>query len=402
MVEKPNFRRPPSAPPPTPAPNVSSLAPNQLFRPGEVYISDVNLKTLQQFGYKQGDPIPQGLGRKIQEIQQQITAEIKHESASVVKRPPVVPDKVIDIKDMQPDQVAEVQALLQQARQEGMLQDALKAREASIQSQLPTNAHPSVVAAVRQGLEQQQPGVPDGNMINYAKQLQQVAEQPTLTLIDDTLEAQDATAAAPVKPAPAAPAPAADAAPPSAGGLEPLTHCPRCRFDLSHAFTVEPTERDKMVFLTGFWNGDRFDKDVELLGGKLIVRFRSLTSKEATMALTQVRMDTKTGKVADSAEWYMALMDYRLAMSIAQIRDQSGAVISEVPPIDEIEYEGPADGHPETPLVPLQEFVLSKVLSQESLRRVVGQHHRQFQRLVEALEAMSSEPDFWKGIEPQH
>jgi hypothetical protein len=51
--------------------------------------------------------------------------------------------------------------------------------------------------------------------------------------------------------------------------------------------------------------------------------------------------------------------------------------------------------------VPLREYFDKHVLPQETVRRVVGQHHRQFQRLVEALEANAASPDFFDGIAPQ-
>jgi hypothetical protein len=46
----------------------------------------------------------------------------------------------------------------------------------------------------------------------------------------------------------------------------------------------------------------------------------------------------------------------------------------------------------------MRDYVSANVLSQEVFKRLVGTHLREFQRLIEALEAMALEPSFWTGI----
>jgi hypothetical protein len=47
----------------------------------------------------------------------------------------------------------------------------------------------------------------------------------------------------------------------------------------------------------------------------------------------------------------------------------------------------------------MRDWFYKEIVTQEPLRRIIGQQHREFQRLVEALEAMTSDSSFWKGIE---
>jgi hypothetical protein len=52
-----------------------------------------------------------------------------------------------------------------------------------------------------------------------------------------------------------------------------------------------------------------------------------------------------------------------------------------------------------TGLATMREEFYSKGATQEPVRKMIGNVHQQFQRLVEYFEAMTTESDFWKGIE---
>jgi len=90
------------------------------------------------------------------------------------------------------------------------------------------------------------------------------------------------------------------------------------------------------------------------------------------------------------------LMDYRLACSLDTITNDSGKVLAEVPEL--VMPTSPIDADSQTPIVAQLDIINKNILAQEATRRLVGMHLRQFQRLIESLEAMALEPSFWTGI----
>jgi hypothetical protein len=164
-------------------------------------------------------------------------------------------------------------------------------------------------------------------------------------------------------------------------------------------FEVQPTDRDKEDFLATLLGGTRFKKSYELFGGKIIVTFRGLLADENKLIYRQLVLDQQENKVATEAEWFVQMMDYRLACSLEDIKDKAGKVIAVVPELSEMPFTRNPEQPLETALVKQLEFVSTKILAQEVTRRLVATHLRQFQRLVEALEAMALEPSFWNGIE---
>jgi hypothetical protein len=178
-----------------------------------------------------------------------------------------------------------------------------------------------------------------------------------------------------------------------------LPFCPRCGWDMRQKFEVQPTDRDKEDFLATLLGGTRFKKSYELFGGKIVVTFRGLLADENKLIYRQLVLDQKENKVTTEAEWFVQMMDYRLSCSLEDIKDKKGKVISVVPELSEMPFTQNPDKPLETALVKQLEFVSTTILAQEVTRRLVATHLRQFQRLVEALEAMAIEPSFWNGIE---
>jgi hypothetical protein len=135
-----------------------------------------------------------------------------------------------------------------------------------------------------------------------------------------------------------------------------------------------------------------------MFGGKIIVTFRSLLAEENKLIYRQLVLDQQINKVATEAEWFTQMMDYRMACSLETIADKKGKVIASIPLLEEMSWENTKDEPLATPL-PKQLELVNKHLAQETTRRLVGTHLRQFQRLLEGLEAMALEPNFWNGIE---
>ena len=70
-----------------------------------------------------------------------------------------------------------------------------------------------------------------------------------------------------------------------------------------------------------------------------------------------------------------------------------------MPELHEMPFTRSVENPLATALAGQLDFMNKNILAQEVTRRLVATHLRQFQRLLEALEAMALEPSFWNGIE---
>ena len=314
------------------------------------FVTDFTKNTLAQFGWAPGDAIPVAVGPRLLEIKQEA--------------PPSKNADVLVARDvMTAEQIAEIEQMLAAAKKYGEQKTAeINAQRAHDEET--KNMAPSV-AEVYTKLKTEQPEIID-----------------------------DRDAAVPVNTTPQ-PTPVADNAP-TASVPESVsaTFCPRCGWDMRLKFEVEPTARDKEDFLATLLGGTRYRKKYELFGGKVVVTFRSVLAEENKLIYRQLMYDQKNDVIRTEAEWFVQLMDYRMACSLESIADKTGKLIAAVPELDLR-----ANKKDETALVEQLNAVNNNALAQETTRRLVGTHLRQFQRLVEAIEAMALEPSFWTGIE---
>jgi hypothetical protein len=332
-----------------------------------VYVSDFTKKTLEQFGWKTGDAIPADLGGLMIKMK---------ETLPTSKRDDVLVDKDV----MSEEQIETVTNMLREARDLGRK----KKKEEELNEQTKNMAD---------------------SVSEVYKQIVKATEGPEI--IDDREEAASqseppAPAAAPEKPEEKKeePAPATAATPQPEENLRPavVAYCPRCGWDMRQKFDIVPTDRDKEDFIATLLGGSRFKKKYELFGGKVVITFRSLLAEENKLVYRQLVLDQQKNKVATEAEWFVQMMDYRLACSLETIADKKGKVIASIPLLEEMNWDGNSDEPLATPL-PKQLALVNQHLAQEATRRLVGTHLRQFQRLLEGLEAMALEPNFWNGIE---
>lgn len=329
-----------------------------------VYVSDFTKATLGQFGWKEGDAIPADLG--------QLMIKMK-ETLPTSKRADVLIDKDV----MTEEQTKQIKDMLREARDLGRK----KQREAELDEQT-KNMAPDVAEMYKQ-LELAEPTIVDDRE-EAAAAAEQAVEEPKQA----------------PPPAPATAEPAASTPPAAGEPVDPslVVFCPRCGWDLRQKFEVVPTDRDKEDFLATLLGGARFKKKYELFGGRIVVTFRSLLAEENKLIYRQLVLDQQKNKVATEAEWFVQMMDYRLACSLETVADKNGKVITAIPLLDEMAFTPDSDEPLATPL-PKQLALVNKTMAQEATRRLIGTHLRQFQRLVEALEAMALEPSFWNGIE---
>lgn len=320
------------------------------------FITDFTKKTLEQFGWQTGDAIPITVGPRLLEIKQTIPESSKT-------------DVLIDRDKMSPEHIAEIEALLTDAKAFGEAQSAA-AKKQQEQEEKTKNMSPSVARAYS-----------DINSLQPA-------------IIDDR-DTESSASTRPVADQTPQPTPAGEQAPEaSVPETAPAALCPRCGWDMRLKFEVEPTERDKEDFLATMLGGTRFRKKYELFGGRVVITFRSILAEENKLIYRQLMYDQKNDIIRTEAEWFVQLMDYRMACSLESIADKSGKLIGSIPELNM------GDSKPEqTALVAQLVSVNNNALAQETTRRLIGTHLRQFQRLVEAIEAMALEPSFWTGIE---
>lgn len=325
-----------------------------------VYVSDFTKATLEQFGWKVGDAIPADLGPLMIKMKETLPAS---------KRTDVLVDKEV----MTEEQVEKIRAMLVEAAEIGRK----KKKENEVDEQT-KNMTPEVAEAFKKF--KLQPTIVDDRE-DMATDTPPAEEKPAEQAVEEPKVEEKETPAEPPPPP------------------EPVqVFCPRCGWDMRQKFEVKPTERDKEDFLATLLGGSRFKKKYEMFGGRVVVTFRSLLAEENKLIYRQLVLDQQKNKVATEAEWFVQMMDYRLACSLETISDKSGKVIASIPTLEEMAFEASKDEPLLTPL-PKQLDLINKNLAQEATRRLVGTHLRQFQRLVEGLEAMALEPSFWNGIE---
>lgn len=327
----------------------------------DVHLSDFTKKTLEQFAWKVGEPIPADLGATLLKIKETLPPETAART-----------DVLVDRQHMSEEQVQEILSLLSRAKVA-----AAKLQAAREVDAVTRTMDPSVAAVYHQLAEE---------------------DENSPKIIDD----REAPAASPQPETTAtvAPdAPAEDSEEDTAGLLAAAAppFCPRCGWNMQQQFEVKPTDADKEDFVVSLLGEIRFLKQYELFGGRMVVTFRTLFAEENKRIYRQLVLDQKSGKISTETEWFVQLMEYRLACSLASVTDRSGKILTAIPTLPDL----PADQQPETAeetgLLP-QLALLDAAFKQEGARRIVAGQLREFQRLVEALEAMAVEPSFWNGI----
>ena len=322
------------------------------------YVSEFTGKTLEQFGWKDKDPIPTALGELLLKIKETLPVSPRH-------------DVLVDAGLMAPEMIAQIREMLAEAKVAGKEQEKKKEKQQEL-----NKIAPQLRAQYENAMSQ-------------------------FEVVDDREESVKETSkpAAPPETKPAELPPEPEPASQSASAPAILPFCPRCGWDMRQAFEILPTDRDKEDFLATILGGSRFRKRYELLGGKIIVTFRGLLAEENKLVYRQLILDQQEAKIATEAEWFVQLMDYRLSCSLESIASSTGKVIAMMPELSEMPFAPDKKNPLATPLVDQLNYLNNTVLAQEVTRRLVGLHLRQFQRLLEALEAMALEPSFWTGIE---
>lgn len=391
-------------PVPRPAASQSTLRPEQLpgegrppLEPGKVHMTDMVRKNLEAVGWKDGDPIPGDLGVKLREIQQELikeqeTAKLQDSPLAANWKP--VQASFVNIVDLPPEKQAEIRSYLQEYKEEIATQAEIEKQNEEIERQIPGSIQGEQRDIMREQIAQ-------GRAAQALRAQRQTAGQQIESVIVDDRDAAPAATTAATASAPSPPPPAEPVAALPSSGVPEHTNCQRCNWPLDTPFDVEPTQADKEGFLAAILGLGRFVKQYALLGGNFVLSLRSLSSKESAMVQQQLGAMLRSGEIAGDGAYWAHMIEYRMVLSVATIT-VGGNVVYNVPDIEKWNTETPPTKddviHP-TPIPRLCEYFYKVGAPQEMIRRIIGQEHAKFQRLVEALEAMTSVSDFWQGIE---
>lgn len=422
----PNPLQPKPVPPPVP--QAGTIPPDQLpgqgrppLRTGEVRVSDYTRRQLESVGWKDGDPIPGDLGARLKEMQAEVQrerADAKLEDSELAVGWKPVNASFVSIEDLPVEQQEEIREYLAEYKQQVAAEEQAVKNEADVESRIPPNvqgpqrqvmketimqgeaaakareqrinAQESVVLDDRQTASAPPPEfeVPEGKQ--YGGMLGNTGVADKISALN---AAQAAAAAPPPKPAPA---PEPEPAP------ESMSHgkgpCPRCSWPTEKPFELDITEQDKQKFLIATLGMGRFEKRYSLLGGNMFIYFHSLTTNESEMLQQQLGAMLRSGAIIGDTEYWAHVMEFRLAMSVSKI-EMGGNVTYSMPGLAEWAASQTAETLHPTPIPMLRDYLYDTGITQEPLRRVAGQRHQQFQRLTEALEAMTGDENFWTGIE---
>ena len=195
----------------------------------------------------------------------------------------------------------------------------------------------------------------------------------------------------------------------SAGGTAFHSNCPHCGWDLSAPTIQEPSYDEKMGFLHSVLGQRTFANQYELFGGQVLVRFRTLTTKEMDVVYSQVFKEREAGIVTTVQDYWEKVNRYRLYLQLIYLAAKDGSFTYQLPQGYSEEVNPHAESYyeyePATPdgtfLPEIEDYILQNVLRTESIQRTVNTLCARFNRLLSKLEALVDNSDFWKATGEQ-
>jgi hypothetical protein len=193
------------------------------------------------------------------------------------------------------------------------------------------------------------------------------------------------------------------------GAAAQQTQCPHCSWDLSMPSIQEPSYNEKMGFLHSVLGQKTFINQYEMFGGKVLARFRTLTTKEMDVVYQQVFSEREAGIVTTIQDYWEKVNRYRLYLQLVYLAATDGSFTYQLPEgySDKVNphaasfYEFEPTDPDGTFLPEIENYILEEVLRTESIQRTVNTLCARFNRLISKLEAMIDNSDFWEATEEQ-
>jgi hypothetical protein len=159
---------------------------------------------------------------------------------------------------------------------------------------------------------------------------------------------------------------------------------------------VEVTDQDKLDFLASMGGDVRFVREYKLFGGSVSAAFRSLSRSELDMAVTQAGCDDRDGLIPNQGEFFRAVQNYELALSLARLAVSPN--VTNFPLISDVAVSPRnPDEKVQTPLHDYAPYVNERIGS-ASLLRTLSIAYGRFNALVRRLEDNCYNESFWNGI----
>ena len=184
------------------------------------------------------------------------------------------------------------------------------------------------------------------------------------------------------------------------------TTCPHCEMPLDLPTLAEPDASEKRAFIQSVLGQKPFEKQYDLLGGAVTIRFRTLTTKEVDTIYKQVYQDQTAGKFLTTIDRNEFVNRYRLYLQLTRLEGQGG-LLHDLPDGLNEETNPNASSYwrmeglalNQTALPGIEEYINSHVLVTENLTRMVTNCCEQFNKLVAKLESVIGNSDFWNLTE---
>lgn len=354
-----------SRPGPTPpaATNIFGGQDKLPIQSGQLILTDLEEKQLAKFGWKKGDALPSDLASLIDSAKAEHAAEEAQPKFPDSIRPDhkVALPKESQFENLSPEKQREIQQALKSASD---MEKLIAQRRASQVPEAGQGVNDAINAALATPLAP--PVIVDDLAPKVSSHKEEESE--------------------------------------GAGGAPELKECPHCGFDLSQHDDLPVTDEDKRSYLISIRGQKRHRKRVSLMGGSLVVVFRSLTSLESDMAHRQISIDgmhdLKSSIIQGQTAHWRNLMTYRLIMGLESIWTPETGVI-EVDEVGSVSFTKEECPSPNTVLYAWLPAVLDSALPMETTRRIVGDSYHQFQLVVEKMEANAANENFWPAIESQ-
>lgn len=338
--------------------------------PGEVVTAEVGgeseaMQTLRRIGWTEGQPIPESLKGQLDAAvlaaNEEIAAAAIPQTTDIGSKPVELDTK--DISELSPEKQREV---------EQTLKDVLAGPVGPQAPPVPT--------------QQLEPPTPSAALdeLEKATQLRQVT--PTVKTADDFPNQQDRMES-------------------DTGTSELARNCQHCGWDLAMPDPTEPTDNEKHTFLQSVLGMQTFTQSYPLLGGNVMVRFRTLTTREIDACYQQLYRERDRGELVSDLDFVERITRLRLYLQIQRYYTKDGTKFDHDLPDGLSKSTNPNaevcwdQDMPDTqePLLLIEKHLQDNVLVNETVSRIVLQACNRFNRLVSKLEAMVDNENFWRA-----
>jgi hypothetical protein len=311
-------------------------------------------------GWKEGDPIPDNMAELFAE------ATAAREADAAVPLPlPVSPDtppvsaatmNTVPVENLTPEKQDEVNATLRAAMQ-GQL-DQAEANKADEEAARRIQQDPDVAREVVAG----------AHAAAAEQRAKAEAAEPEAQPAPETL-------------------------------VDPKDYCPHCSWDMTRDDVDAPPLDVRQRFLQSIIGQKPYLEQCSLLGGAMLVTFRTLTTAESDAAMQQAFTDRDAGEFLSDIDFWERVNRYRMYLQILKVERKNMKTIDLPEGLSEETNPNVGTYWKPAELKLIERYMQQHVLTHESISRVLQAEIGRFNRTTSQMEANADRPDFWNLIE---